>query len=75
MPENDLLLQTLQRIESKVDNSIVNHAERLAKVETRVDSVEDDIEQQEIRGWVKAGLSYLAMMASHFGLNKAGFKI
>jgi hypothetical protein len=75
MAGDDLLLQTLQRIESKVDNSIVNHAERLAKVETRMDGVEDDIDKQELRGWVKTGLGYLAVMASHFGLSKAGFKI
>jgi hypothetical protein len=78
MPESDLLLQTLTRIEAKVDalpNTIAAHGERVARLEQRVDAIEDDRRLEKYEGWFRHGLTYLAGLATHFGITKIGWKI
>jgi hypothetical protein len=73
--DDTLLLESLKRIESKVDSAIVNHGERIAKTETRLDNVEDAATKAEYKDWGRAALTYISVMLSHLGLAKAGFKI
>jgi len=73
--DNDLLLQTLQRIEGKVDSSIVNHGERLAAAETKIDAVQTAVDKADTRQWIHSLATYAGVMASHLGLNKIGWKI
>jgi hypothetical protein len=75
MPESDLLLQTLARIESKVDASIVNHAERIRATETKIEVLEGINERAETRSLIRMGVTYAGVMLSHLGLTKLGVKI
>jgi len=75
MPESDILLQSLQRIEGKLDNAIVNHGERLASLEAKHESLESSVEKSEKWATYKSLITYAGVMLSHFGINKAGWKI
>jgi hypothetical protein len=73
--DDALLLESLKRIEGKVDTAIVSHGERIAKTETRLDAVEAAATKAEYKDWGRAVLTYLSVMLSHLGLARAGWKI
>jgi hypothetical protein len=52
MADDALLLQTLQRMESKLDAAIMNHGERIAKTETAVEAHEKRMDTAENRQWL-----------------------
>jgi hypothetical protein len=72
MTDDALLLQTLQRIEGKVDAAIVNHGERIASLETASTATEKRIDKTENRQWMHSFAVTLLGTPLGFFLRKAG---
>jgi hypothetical protein len=75
---DELLLQTLQRIESKVDaipTAMQAHGERVAKLEVRVERLEEDSRWDTVKDWGKHVLTFLSGILTHLGLTRVGVKI
>jgi hypothetical protein len=62
----------LERIEGKLDTTIVNHGERIAKAETNVESLKDDLKDRKVVGWIQFAGATLLSVGGHLGLRKVG---
>lgn len=73
---DDLLLQTLQRIEGKVDAipAAINAVSvNVAKLETRVDNVEDDLKTTKNRQWWHSSVVVPVSALIHIFAHKLGY--